>query len=84
MCCVNVFTRAFATVLNGASFNVWCKDQPLKEACLNLFNLSGVKEASMEDNLQLLNGSPQWEVEFIHGTILRQITLPPFMLGCTC
>jgi hypothetical protein len=55
-------------VENGARTKIWhdmwCDDTVLKEAFPVLFGITRVKDASVADNLELLDGSNQWSVSF--------------------
>jgi hypothetical protein len=46
---------------------MWCEDQSLKVALSELFNIARFKDASKADHLQLSNGSPQWNINFVRA-----------------
>jgi hypothetical protein len=58
--------------------NVWCGDRALKEAFLGLFIISGLKKASIADNVEHLNGTIQWNIQFsrlIHDWEVDELAL---------
>jgi hypothetical protein len=46
---------------------MWCGDQVLKEAFLDLYCIARIKDTSMADHLELSSGSHQWNVHFIRA-----------------
>jgi hypothetical protein len=46
---------------------VWCRSLPLREVFLGLYSLASNKEASIADNHELMIGSHQWNVSFLHS-----------------
>jgi hypothetical protein len=47
--------------------DVWCGDQPLKEAFSRLFSIACCKEEWVVDNMQISNGLIQWNVSFVRS-----------------
>jgi hypothetical protein len=47
--------------------NNWCRNQPLKEAFLELFRIACNKLAWVKDHMQLSNGSIQGNLPFIRA-----------------
>jgi hypothetical protein len=45
--------------------DIWCGDQTLKEAFLDMFNSACVKDALVADHLELSNDSYRWNVRLI-------------------
>jgi hypothetical protein len=45
--------------------NLWCGDMVLKEVFPHLFGIAWVKDASVVDNMEVLDGSTQWNVSFV-------------------
>lgn len=46
-------------------YDVWCGDKAFKEAFLNLFGITFVKNASVSAHFELFGGSNQWNVSFV-------------------
>jgi hypothetical protein len=44
---------------------VWCEDQSLKVAFLELFSIACFKDAFVSDHLEISTDSHQWNVSFI-------------------
>jgi hypothetical protein len=47
--------------------DVWCGDQPLKEAFPEVFSIAHCKEAWVGDNMMSSNGVIQWNVSFVRS-----------------
>jgi len=45
--------------------DLWCGDTILNEAFPVLFGIAWVQDASIEDNMEILGGSIQWNVSFV-------------------
>ena len=44
--------------------DVWCRDRPLKEAFLDLYNISRSRDASVSKVMCCANGRISWDVQF--------------------
>jgi hypothetical protein len=45
--------------------DLWCGDTVLKEVFPDLFGIARVKDAFVADNMEILGGSIQWNVNFV-------------------
>ena len=47
--------------------DTWCGGSPLMEVYLGLYSITSNKGASIADNSDLVSGSCQWNISFIHS-----------------
>jgi hypothetical protein len=65
------FTRFEVSDNSKISFwkDVWCGKLPFKESFSEWFNIACLRYASMVDLLQVVNGYPQWTVNFVRSAL---------------
>ena len=45
-------------------YDVWCRDRPLKEVFLDLYNISRTRDASVSVVMCFVNGRVSWDIQF--------------------
>ena len=44
--------------------DVWCRDRPLMEAFIDLYNISRTRDASVLEVMCFVNGRVSWDIQF--------------------